>query len=110
MKKTIIIIGIGTAVIAVAIIAMLFLTGIIGGNGGNGGDDDTLRADMNDDGVVDNDDATYLACHLTTNPDCAVLHGDGDVNCDGNVNVADVAYLTQYLLENPDYMPLYPTC
>lgn len=62
------------------------------------------KADYNDDGYVDSDDAIYLLKN-TLDPDTYVLNQDGDMDGNGVVNEDDAIYLLKHTLM-PDRYPL----
>lgn len=53
--------------------------------------------DVNNDGVTNSADITYLINFLFVNGPAPQPLVAGDANCDGNINSADVAYLINYL-------------
>jgi|GEM_PF-1602425 len=62
------------------------------------------KADYNDDGYIDSDDAIYLLKN-TLDPDIYVLNQDGDMDGNGVVNEDDAIYLLKHTLM-PDRYPL----
>ncbi len=60
------------------------------------------RGDVNNDGVINLADITYLASYViddATNPGPIPFKHLGDVNADGTIDAADVAYLIQFYFE-----------
>jgi len=73
-------------------------------------DDDTtgVVGDLNCDGVLNDDDAHYLALHIGGDPSATTLCDNGDINCNGDVNSADVRYLQKHIDGDAGYSVLYP--
>jgi len=67
---------------------------------------DIPRGDFNNDGYVDEDDATYLLRHTLFGNELFELNQSGDVNGDNIVNSDDAIYLLRYTLLPEEY-PLY---
>jgi len=57
----------------------------------------TLRGDVNRDGVIDIADVVYLINYLFIDGPAPEPLEAGDANCDGVVDIADVVYLINYL-------------
>jgi hypothetical protein len=56
-----------------------------------------IRGDVNQDGVIDATDVTYLINYLFVGGPEPIPLESADVNCDGVVDVVDVVYLINYL-------------
>jgi len=56
-----------------------------------------LKGDINGDGVVNLNDAIYLAKHVAGWAGYEVIYANGDINCDGVVNLNDAIYLAKHI-------------
>ena len=61
------------------------------------------KGDVNNDGVINTGDVTYLARYLAEWPGYTTTTEAADVNDDGVINTGDVTYLARYLAEWPGY-------
>ena len=104
-NKPVIIASVVIVVAIVAIVSVLFFfTDIFD----PGTEPEDVEGDMNCDGVLDEDDVTYLQAYLTGDPEYSELCADPDVNNNGEVNIADAQYLASHIAGVEGFEDLYP--
>ena len=68
------------------------------------------RGDINGDGVIDMDDASYLAkCFFGFPGYCICCTTIGDIDCDGDVDMDDAIWIAKHFYGFPGYETI-PTC